>query len=123
MAETRVLIIDDDREITRAIGLRLSSVGFKPIMAFNGQEGLEIVQKDPPDAIILDLRMPVMDGFELLEKRQNPSIRATYRISCRRRDDKARLKALRAGATIRREALQGPGSHRRTKRHNRTASG
>jgi CheY-like chemotaxis protein len=101
VAETRVLIVDDDREITRAIGLRLSSVGFKPIMAFNGQEGLKVVQKDPPDAIILDLRMPVMDGFQLLEKLQNsvhtrniPAIILSADAA-----DKARLKALRAGAT------------------------
>ena len=101
MAETRVLIVDDDREITRAIGLRLSNVGFKPIMAYDGQEGLEIVQKNPPDAIILDLRMPVMDGFQLLEKLQNsvhtrniPAIILSADAA-----DKARLKALRAGAT------------------------
>ena len=67
MLESRVLIVDDDREIARAIGLRLSNVGFKPIIAFDGQQGLTIAQSDPPDAIVLDLRMPVMDGFELLQ--------------------------------------------------------
>ena len=101
MAETRVLIVDDDREITRAIGLRLSNVGFKPIMAYNGREGLEVVQKDPPDAIILDLRMPVMDGFQLLEKLQNSVHTRSIPAIILSADaaDKARLKALRAGAT------------------------
>lgn len=101
MAEPRVLIVDDDREIARAISLRLSNAGFKPIMAFDGQQGLDIVLNDPPDAILLDLRMPVMDGFALLERLKNsvhtrniPAIILSADAA-----DKARLKALRAGAT------------------------
>lgn len=96
-----MLIVDDDREITRAIALRLSNVGFQPLMAFDGQQGLQMVLADRPDAIILDLRMPVMDGFTLLEKLQNsvhtrniPAIILSADAA-----DKARLKALRAGAT------------------------
>jgi CheY-like chemotaxis protein len=100
-AAPNVLIVDDDREITRAIGLRLSKAGFHPIMAFNGQEGLDAVRENAPDAIVLDLRMPVMDGFSLLEKLQNsvhtrniPAIILSADTA-----DKARLKVLRAGAT------------------------
>ena len=126
MAETRVLIVDDDREITRAIGLRLSNVGFKPIMAYNGQEGLEVVQKNPPDAIILDLRMPVMDGFQLLEKLQNSVHTRSIPAIILSADaaDKARLKALAGGRhVLRREALQGSRSDRGVKRHTRTPAG
>jgi CheY-like chemotaxis protein len=101
LPESRILIVDDDREITRALDLRLSNVGFKTITAHDGQQGLEIAQKNPPDAILLDLRMPVMDGFELLERLQNsvhtrniPAIILSADAA-----DKARLKALRAGAT------------------------
>jgi len=95
------LIVDDDREITRAIGLRVSKAGYLPLMAFDGQQGLTIAQSDPPDAIVLDLHMPVMDGFAMLERLQNsvhtrniPTIILSADAA-----GKARLRALRAGAT------------------------
>ncbi len=101
MTKGNVLIVDDDREITRAISLRLSKAGFTPTLAYDGQEGLEIAQRQPPDAIVMDLRMPVMDGFTLLERLQNsvhtrniPAIILSADAA-----DRARLKALRAGAT------------------------
>ncbi len=101
-AGRNVLIVDDDREITRAIELRLRNAGFSASTAFDGRAGLDIVQKKAPDAIVLDLRMPVMDGFELLARLQNsvhtrniPAI-----ILSANADDKAQLKALRAGATF-----------------------
>jgi CheY-like chemotaxis protein len=101
VAESRVLIVDDDREITRAIAFRLSNAGFKPLLAFNGQHGLDMVLADLPDAIVLDLRMPVMDGFALLEKLQNSVRMRSIPAIILSADaaDKARLKAFRAGAT------------------------
>jgi CheY-like chemotaxis protein len=106
------LIVDDDREITRAIGLRLSKAGFLPIMAFDGQQGLMIAQSDPPDAIILDLHMPVMDGFAMLE--QAAELRAyaqhpgDHPVSGRHREG-ASQGAARRRHFLYREALQGAG--------------
>ncbi len=101
MVNQNVLIVDDDREITRAVELRLRKAGFRTNTAFDGAAGFAIAQRDPPDAIVLDLRMPVMDGFELLERLQNsvhtrniPAIILSADAA-----DRARLKALRAGAT------------------------
>jgi len=102
LPNSNVLIVDDDREITRAIEFRLRNAGFDTTTAFDGRAGLSIVQTQPPDAIVLDLRMPVMDGFELLERLQNsvhtrniPAIILSADAA-----DKARLKALRGGATF-----------------------
>src|ERR1044072_3000996 len=102
VAESRILVVDDDREIARAIGLRLSNVGLKPTMAFDGQQGLEIAQRDPPDAIILDRRRPVRDGSTRRERLQNPVHTRNIPAIILSADtaNKARLKALRAGATF-----------------------
>ncbi len=101
-ANHSVLIVDDDREITRAIELRLRKAGLQTVTAYDGQEGFSIAQSEPPDAIVLDLRMPVMDGFELLARLQNsvhtrniPAIILSADAA-----DRARLKALRGGATF-----------------------
>lgn len=64
MAEdgSRVLIIDDDPGVRRMLRLALETEGFEVTAAGNGLDGLEHVRMEPPDVIILDLRMPVMDG-------------------------------------------------------------
>ena len=101
MSALSVLVVDDDREIVRAIELRLSKAGFRPIVAFNGQEGLAIARSDMPDLILMDLRMPVMDGFTMLERLQNSVHTASIPAIILSADsaDQARLKALHSGAT------------------------
>jgi CheY-like chemotaxis protein len=96
-----VLIVDDDREIVRAIDLRLSKAGFQTMTAFDGAEGLALALDEAPDAILMDLRMPVMDGFAMLERLQNSVHTASTPAIILSADsaDRARLKALRGGAT------------------------
>jgi two-component system, OmpR family, alkaline phosphatase synthesis response regulator PhoP len=74
MFQKRVLIIDDDSAVRIVVGISLSKLGgYEVLDASSGPEGLEIAQKEHPDAIILDLAMPRMDGFEVLQKLQkNP---------------------------------------------------
>jgi CheY-like chemotaxis protein len=81
--------------------LRLSNAGFDPVVAFDGEEGLTIALNDTPDAILMDLHMPVMDGFSMLERLQNSVHTANVPAIIISADsaDKARLKALRSGAT------------------------
>jgi len=74
MFQKRVLIIDDDSAVRIVVGISLSKLGgYEVLDASSGPEGLEIAQKEHPDAIILDLAMPRMDGFEVLQQLQkNP---------------------------------------------------
>jgi two-component system, OmpR family, response regulator len=57
-----VLIIEDDPSLRRMLALTLKGEGFAVNTAWNGREGLELIDSREPDAIVLDLRMPVMDG-------------------------------------------------------------
>lgn len=70
----RVLFVDDDRDIVLAVSLRLRASGYEVAVAHDGAEGLKAALQDLPDAIILDMRLPVMDGMQvLLRLRQNPT--------------------------------------------------
>ena len=66
MAGKTILIIDDDPGIARLIALMLQHDGFDPIIAHSGQEALARYDAAPPDAILLDLAMPGMTGFDVL---------------------------------------------------------
>lgn len=61
----RVLVIDDDPSITQVISLLLKTHGFHTQVANSGQEGVDLVRASPPAAVILDLMMPGMDGWEV----------------------------------------------------------
>lgn len=60
---TRVLIIDDDTNMTGALDDVLKEVGFDVLTTNTGLHGLELVQQGDPDIVILDLIMPEMDGW------------------------------------------------------------
>jgi PAS domain S-box-containing protein len=73
----RVLVIDDDPNDLRLIEKILTEHGqYKAILAEGGRKGWEILNTNPPDAVILDIFMPEMDGFTILEKlREEPALR------------------------------------------------
>jgi DNA-binding response OmpR family regulator len=62
----RILLVDDHPRLMNFIRLGLKYEGFEVITAGSGQEGLNAVRTDPPDIMLLDIRMPDMDGFEVL---------------------------------------------------------
>jgi len=64
----RVLIVDDDSEVTRTFARMLSFEGFEVRMALDGPAGLRETAAATPDAILLDLRMPLMDGLNFLRQ-------------------------------------------------------
>lgn len=65
-----VLVIDDDEDVRWALLEMLQLLGFVAIGAVNGQEGLRLASERRPRLILLDLRMPVMNGWEFLERRR-----------------------------------------------------
>lgn len=63
-----LLVIDDVEENREILRYRLEKQGYKIEMAGDGQEGLMLLSKKPVDLVLLDLNMPVMNGFTFLEK-------------------------------------------------------
>lgn len=63
-----ILIVDDDREIVRGLNIRFKSNGYEIATAYDGREGLDTALKARPDAIILDILMPGMDGLTMLSR-------------------------------------------------------
>src|SRR3954465_13736495 len=64
----RILIIDDEPQIHRFLGPALDAAGYEPLRADSGQEGLRGIALWSPDAVVLDLGLPDMDGKAVLEK-------------------------------------------------------
>jgi two-component system response regulator MprA len=62
----RVLVVDDHPPMVKLIEDALGKEGFSVLSAQNGAEGLRVVATERPDLVILDVEMPVMDGFEVL---------------------------------------------------------
>lgn len=64
----RILVIDDEPQIHRFLGPALDAAGYDPLRADGGQEGLRGIALWSPDAVVLDLGLPDMDGKDVLEK-------------------------------------------------------
>jgi two-component system KDP operon response regulator KdpE len=61
-------VVDDEPDLLRAVQLYLEDLGYTVFIAENGREALEAVRTKLPDLVVLDVRMPEMDGFEVLER-------------------------------------------------------
>ena len=70
----KILIVDDDLDTLRLVGLMLQRQGYQISAATNGQQGLDKAFEEDPDLILLDVMMPDMDGYEVTRRlRQNPA--------------------------------------------------
>ncbi|MBK5277141.1 MAG: PAS domain S-box protein, partial [Desulfuromonadales bacterium] len=75
-----VLVIEDDPLTLAALGNALKCKGYRALRASNGREGIEIVQRNSPDLIVLDLVMPGMNGFDVADRLQNEKTAANVPI-------------------------------------------
>jgi len=71
MAKKRILVVDDEQELIKAVQIRLEHAGYEVLTAYGGQEALDRVSKERPDLILLDIMMPGIDGFEVLRRLKN----------------------------------------------------
>ncbi len=63
----KILVVDDEPDILKIITFRLKNEGYEVIAAKNGQEALDLVNREMPDLVLLDLRLPVISGYKVCE--------------------------------------------------------
>ena len=68
-----ILIIEDDKKTASLVALYLEREGFQPRIAYDGQQGLEMARQDSPLLVILDLMLPVIDGWEVCRQLRKSS--------------------------------------------------
>jgi len=68
MTANKILIVDDEEIIVRLLSMSLRSDGYETVTAGNGEEALKVLEAESPDIVVTDIKMPVMDGLELLKR-------------------------------------------------------
>ena len=68
MKEMKVLLVDDEEEFVKTLAERIEMRDVKSDVALNGEEALKTMDKDLPDVMVLDLKMPGIDGLEVLRR-------------------------------------------------------
>lgn len=97
MPEFTLLLVDDDSQILTFVSRQLRNVGYRVELARNGEEALERAAETLPDLVILDLRMPVLDGIDTLKRLREWSSMPVIVLSARN-EEKLKVEALDLGA-------------------------
>jgi DNA-binding response OmpR family regulator len=80
--QKRVLIVEDERPLSHALELKLQHEGFETVVAENGEACLKAIDEQTFDIVLLDLVMPIFDGFQVLEQLQKkPNSPAVFVLS------------------------------------------
>jgi len=99
MSGARVLVIDDEPEITRALRSILEGNGFEPLVATSGEEGLALIEQRRPDLILLDLGLPDLSGLEVCRAiRKDRGLDTPIIVLSVRGEEDAKVQALDLGA-------------------------
>ena len=68
MSQFKILLVDDEEEFVKTLGERLEMRGLGPDTAFTGEQALQKIAAEEPDIMILDIKMPGIDGMEVLRR-------------------------------------------------------
>lgn len=85
----KILVVDDDEHILRLYKDELTEEGYEVVLAANGQEALDLFHKEDPDLVTLDIRLPDIDGIQLLRqmKEKKPRLPIIMSTAYDYRDD------------------------------------
>jgi CheY-like chemotaxis protein len=101
MGKGPVLVVDDDQDILYSMDMALSDEGYDVLTASDGAEALTVLQRHVPKVILLDMRMPVMDGWQFAEAyRRQPGPHAPIVVVTAARDAAARAAEISAEGVL-----------------------
>ena len=97
MANEQLLIVDDERNIVELIELYARQAGYRTVHAYDGQSALDIIQRDTPELVVLDLMLPRLDGWEVCRRIRAKSDMPIIMLTARD-DDLDKIIGLELGA-------------------------
>ena len=97
-AKAKILIIDDEKDIGWLFSKILTEEGYQVLIALDGQTGISIIKKEKPDLVILDLKLPGMDGIEILREIRRFDKDLCVIILTGYKDVKSAVEAMKLGA-------------------------
>ena len=93
----KILIVDDEPRYVRLMEANLISDNYEVLKAFNGQQALEVVENEKPDLVLLDMMMPILDGFTTCERIRKFSTVPIIMVTVKG-EEKDRVRGLDLGA-------------------------
>jgi two-component system chemotaxis response regulator CheY len=96
----RILVVDDDAEIRSVVGEILDYAGYLVISAANGRAALDLVRTHRPDLILLDMRMPIMDGWAFASELAQQKLNVPVVVMTAARDAAASAAQIGASASL-----------------------
>jgi CheY-like chemotaxis protein len=99
-SQKTILVVDDDKALVKSLEFELKKRGFTTFAAYNGKEALKAVEQNRPNLILLDLKMPEMDGYGVITSlKSNPKTADIHIVMVTGVDiDGGKIKALSIGA-------------------------
>ncbi len=94
----KALIVEDEKAMAKAMEIKLQKAGIDAHAVFNGQEGLVELEKGGYDLVLLDIMMPGMDGWEVLENIREKGIKVKVIITSNLSQEEDKKKAKEMGA-------------------------
>ncbi len=94
----KILVVDDESNIVDILRFNLQREGYEVVAAYDGQEGLEKARSESPDLILLDVMLPLMDGFQVCEELRKTDRLTPIIMLTAREEERDRVMGLELGA-------------------------
>ena len=94
----KILVVDDEPNIVDILRFNLQREGYEVVAAYDGQEGLDKARSEGPDLILLDVMLPLMDGFQVCEELRKTDRRTPIIMLTAREEERDRVMGLELGA-------------------------